>query len=380
LHYAVGFLASSLYWPGIAGAASTPRWAFLFAAVPWMLLPRRMSTAHVAGALFIGWAILTIAWGAAPLDGVGALAELLLLAACFCLGNQIENLRPIIIGAALGLTVSSGFAVAQWWGFEPIRGGYASGLFSNGNYLAEAAALVIVGVIAERLWWVLPGLLPALLLPHARGAILAAVLGMIVAFRSRLEVVIALGGAVAIAGLWSAFHLDPTTLDRLDLWNTALRNVTFFGHGIGSFWAVYPDLDMRAVVTESPEFAHNEFLNIAFEIGIPGLVLALAFCATMAGPIDTSRLILIALAVESCFAFPLHLPTSAFLGAICAGHAVRTRYLLRLGALRGRRVVASRVAMPGLWQCPRTTQARWPDYAVSTPFSRGAVSSGAEPK
>ncbi len=242
-----------------------------------MLTPQRVTTAHVAGMLFLGWAILSLAWTPAKLDGVDAVTVLLLLAGCFCLGHQTESLRPIIIGAALGLTVSSAFTVAQWWGYQPVRSGatLATGLFVNGNYMAEAAALVLVGVMAERLWWLIPGLLPALLLPHARAAVLAAVLAAMMLFRSKTDVVIALGGAVALAALWSALHIDATTLDRFEMWGATAHGVTFFGHGIGSFWTLYPDLDMRAVVTESPTHPHNELLNIAFDLGIVGVVLAL---------------------------------------------------------------------------------------------------------
>jgi hypothetical protein len=330
---------------------------------------------------FLAWAILSLAWSPAMLDGIDAVFMLALLAACFCLGNQIESLRPIIIGAALGLTLSSAFALVQW--LTPHAPGVGfdspSGLFVNGNYMAEAAALLVVGAAAERLWWLLPGLMPALLLSHARGAMLATVLAAIVLFRSKTDVVVALSGAVVLAGVWAAFHIDATMADRLDLWSTTARGVTFFGHGIGSFWQVYADMDTRAVVTESPTFAHNEFLHIAFELGIVGLALALAFCALLAGPLDTPRLILIALAVEACFAFPTHLPTTAFLGAVAAGHAVRNRYLLRAGLMRGRRTVAPRVARAGLWPRARTSQAGGAGHAVSASFSRRAVRAGAQP-
>lgn len=351
MHYALGFLASSLYWPGIAGAASTPRWAILFVTVPWMLSPRRVSPAHVAGIAFIVWAAVTLAWSQAPLDGIDAIAILLLLAACFCLGDQSGTMRPVIIGAALGLTVSSIVALLQWLDIHPVRDdafGGPSGLFVNGNYMAEAAALLIVGAIAERMWWLIPGLMPALLLPHARGAVLATMIAMIVVFRSKSAVVVALSGALALGAVWTAFHINGQIIERFEMWSVTARNLNLLGHGLGSFWVGFADLDTQTAVTSSPVHPHNEFLHIAFELGAVGLILALAFCVTLAGPIDTPRLILIALAVEACFAFPTHTPTTAFLGAFAAGHAVRNRYLLRSVVVHCRGIIPARLARAGL--------------------------------
>lgn len=382
MHYALGFLASSLYWPGIAGAASTPRWAVMFLVVPWMLSPRQVSAAHIIGALFIAWAAISLAWSPATFDGIDAVVMLLLLAGCFCLGNQMESLRAVIVGAALGLTVSSAFAVLQWLDIHPVRDdafGGPSGLFVNGNYMAEAAALVIVGVVAERMWWLLPGLMPALLLPHARGAVLATVIAMMVAFRSKIEVVVALGGALVLAAAYTAGHMDAQIAERLEMWNVTARHLTALGHGIGSFWVSYADIDPQTVVTTSPNHPHNEFLFITFELGIVGVVLAIAFCVTLAGPIDTPRLILLALAVEACFAFPTHTPTTALLGVVAAGHAVRNRYLLRDLAVRGRRIIPARVAMPGLWPRDRVDNDGGPRHAVSASVSDRAVRSGAQP-
>lgn len=382
MHYALGFLASSLYWPGIAGAASTPRWAILFVTVPWMLTPRRVSAAHVAGILFIAWASLTLAWSPATLDGINAIVILLLLAGCFCLGSQTVSLRPLIIGAALGLTVSSTFAVLQWLDFHPVRDdafGGPSGLFVNGNYMAEAAALVVVGVVAERLWWLLPGLMPALLLPHARGALVGLTVALLVLCRSKIEVVIAVVSALILGAVWTAFHIDGQIAERFEMWDVTIRNVNLFGHGIGSFWTAYADLDPSAVVTTSPHHPHNELLFIAFEMGVVGLILALAFCTTLAGPLDTPRLILITLAVESCFAFPTHTPTTAFLGMVAAGHTVRNRYLLRDCIMRGRRIIPARVALPGLWPRARAAYDGGAGHAVSASVSGGAVCAGAQP-
>src|SRR5580698_8856828 len=105
----IAFLVSAMYWPGVSGAATSSRWAVL-AIVPWLLREQELTAAHWFGAAFLGWSILTLAWHPAPLDGINAICLLLILTACFLLGNQLSSLRLIIIGAALGITMSSAVA------------------------------------------------------------------------------------------------------------------------------------------------------------------------------------------------------------------------------------------------------------------------------
>lgn len=361
---ALAFLTSVLYWPGVAGAAEVPRWAFLAFTVPWLLREQRLTAAHVAGGLFLAWAVITMAWNAAPQDGVGALLTLFVLMVCFCLGSQLSGLRQVIIGAGLGVTVSSALAIAQYSGYATTQTGWHSiftmvhgwgpayGLFVNGNYMAEAAALVLVAAVSERIWWLIPGLLPALVLPDARGAMLAAAVALVVSvWRSRW-----IWSIIAIAGVAVTFYIAHKGLgsmtERLYFWHSTWNGITLFGHGIGSFWAVYPLFDLRPAMPielfNLPENAHNEFLTVAFETGIVGLVLFCAFCLTLAGPLGTARLVLIALFVESCFAFPIHLPVTGFLGMVAAGHAVRNRYLLRDCVSRVRNLGAQGLARPRL--------------------------------
>jgi hypothetical protein len=341
----LAFLATALYWPRVEGAVTTPRWALLAIAVPWLLREQRSTAAHVAGGVFLLWAGLTMAWNPAPLDGFGALLTLFVLACCFCLGTQLASLRPVIIGGAAALGISSVIAIAQYVGLHPIlTQTVVSGLFVNGNFMAEAAAMVLVAAVAERLWWVLPGVLPALVLPFARGAALACGVALIVHFRRSAFLWSVVGGAVTATALYIAVKGGADISERLTIWQSTLNGVTLFGHGIGSFWSVYPAYDLRGAVTSTPEFAHNEFLHVAFELGIVGLVLFVTFCVTLAGPLDTARLVLIVVLVESLFEFPLHEPTTAFLGMVAAGCAVRNRFVLWRGAADGRGFSAAGMA------------------------------------
>ena len=370
--WALAFLTSALYWPGVAGAATVPRWAAIALVVPVLLKDQRLTAPHVAGGLFLVWAALSMAWNTAVLDGMGALLILLMLAACFCLGNQLADLRKIYIGAALGLTVSSAVSIFQWFGFHQVPSwGGPGGLFVNGAFMAEAAALVLVALVAERLWWFVPGLLPALMLPDARTAVLACVTVLMIAFRRSRFIWLALCVVPVGAYFYVSAKGYGSVNERLEIWRSTLSGVTLFGHGIGSFWSAYPAYDLRPAapiaLRNTPEFAHNEFLTVAFELGIVGLLLFCGLCVTLAGPLDTARLVLIALFVESCFDFPLHLPVTGFLGMVVAGHAVRNRYLLRDGVARLRGIGETRMAGPRLPAIHALYHLGRSDHAVRSP-------------
>ncbi len=342
----LSFLATALYWPGTISPSEAPRFALL-ALVPFLLCGFRFTAAHAVGLVFILWAALSFVWTPAPLDAINALLVFMVLGCCFCLGSQVENMRPLYIGAAFGLSISSSIAMVQWLGFKPLPAmTEISGLFVNGNFMAEAAALIIVALIAERVWWAVPMVLPALVLPFARGAMLACGISLLLHLRHRRELWFALAAVPLIVSVYvfAKGAAISSIDDRLGIWQATIANVSIFGHGLGSFRVIFPFIDVRTGASAMPEFPHNDFLFIAFELGVVGLILFAAFCATLAGPLDTSRLVLIALAVEMCLEYPTHLPTTGFIGLVAAGHAVRNRYVLRDLIVRGRRIGSAGMA------------------------------------
>ncbi len=95
-----------LFVPGLAAPATTPRWALLAAVVPAVAMfteCRRFTVGHAAGTLLLGWAAVSLIWTPNSWDGLRVLAELLILAALFHIGAEQETLRPVYIGAALGI-------------------------------------------------------------------------------------------------------------------------------------------------------------------------------------------------------------------------------------------------------------------------------------
>jgi putative inorganic carbon (HCO3(-)) transporter len=79
---------------------------------------------------------------------------------------------------------------------------------------------------------------------------------------------------------------DTSSTLRLALWESTIAMIMdkpFFGIGWGAYWMVYPDYDFFINNPNTKIFhAHNMYLNIAAEIGIPGL---LTFLSMMYGHI-----------------------------------------------------------------------------------------------
>lgn len=326
----LSFLAAAVYWPGVAGAATSSRWALLALVVPWLVREQRMTAAHMAGGAFLLWAAVTLIWASNRYDGINSIFILLTLSACFSLGVHQDSLRRMWIGAGLGLGLSAVIIALDYFMVLSFMPGPAlGGLFVNRNFFAEAAALVLIAAVAERIWWLIPLLLPAMLMTESRGAALSLAVALAVYFRQQWRVVLPIAVIAAVAIAAFSFKVDHSASERLVIWHSTVNGLTFFGHGLGSFWSAYPQFDLRTVINDTPEQAHNELLTIAFELGFVGVLLALAFAAALAGPIDTARLVLIGIAVQSITQFPLHLPTTAFLGMVAAGHAVRRAPLLR---------------------------------------------------
>lgn len=335
---AFSFLLMVAYVPGWSGAATTPRWALLFAAVPVVSMftdCSRVTLGHALGAAFLACAIVTLIWTPNGFDGIDALLKLLLLAALVRIGAELTSIAPFLAGAALGLGVNSGFAIAQWLGFEPVYrapGLYpATGLFMNGNYLAEPAALVLIGLVAHRMWRFVPLVLPALVLPRAAGALLALVAAGFAALPWRARVVFLALVTLAIAGYLALMPLaGPGILHRITLWAATLDGLSWFGNGLGSFYTLFPShAPAWDFLASRPAHAHNDFLEIAYELGLGGLPLLGFLAFAFAAPWRPEHFILLGFCVEACFGFPLHLPATLFLGGLVAGLVCRDRISLR---------------------------------------------------
>jgi O-antigen ligase len=331
-----GFLLAVCFNPYIYTAATHPRWEYLAIALPIMiaLFPSRnhFSLNHLSGLIFLTWSALTLLWTPNILDGCASLIQLLIVAEAFVLGARLPTLKPTMTGLALGLSISSLILISPQLQqilphqFVAID---TEGLLGNPNMLAEAACLTLIGCIGYKLWWTLPLLLPAVLIPQARGAMLGLASAMVIAIWSRsktLAISLMLLGIYAIAILTGhKLGAGSSISERLIVWADTIKGLTFFGHGLGSFEYLFPFLthhfDGAISVVDHP---HNELLEIWFETGAVGLGLYCLLVAASFGSADSiTRPILAAFVVIGMFAFPSHMPVTAFIGALALGHAAR---------------------------------------------------------
>lgn len=346
----LGFTLMTAYWPW-SGAATTPRWCVLAlacVALPlfeftgrWTDPPPRLTWGHIVGGAFVLWATASWWWSVAPYDTNGALLGLVIFVAVFMLGARVDNLGPFWVGAALGIGVNSALVVLDLLGviaYEQYS--RPSGLFVNGLYLAEVAVLVLVGLWPTA-WGRGPGLiltLPSILLVSvARGPLLALGVCLVGWLWSRMRWMALICTATMLIGGAVAFAYRPSTVTlRLEMWGDAIESSTAIGHGFGTYFQLAPLISSRFDQGRNVEMhPHNVFVEILFELGLPGLLLALAFYMLICIP-GRARPVLCAFLIEACFGFPLSLPSTGGVLALVAGNACRDLRPWRDALGRGR--------------------------------------------
>lgn len=333
------FVLAVAFVPWWSAAADTPRWAVvaLMAAGAALWCPiSHWRVEYSLGLVFLTFAAVSLLWSAGPYEGGDQLAKMLFLAAIFRVGAELPSLRPVYVGLAMGFAVNSAIVIAQvagWTGVPQLNS--PAGLFVNKNYLAEPAAMLLVALTACRLRWCVIFVLPALVLPGARGAIAGLAVAALawVWTKSRIGALVLAGiGVIAACALLEQGYGGPSMAERIQIWQATIGGMTWTGNGLGSFRALFPshapDFNLLA---GRPSHAHNDFLEMAYELG-PGAALYLAMIAlALCGPNGAEKLALIVFLTEGCFGFPLHFPIPAALAALVAGRLCRERVLLRSG-------------------------------------------------
>ncbi|MBC7900832.1 MAG: O-antigen ligase family protein [Saprospiraceae bacterium] len=254
--------------------------------------------------------------------------------------------------------------------------------------LSLPMGLLFVGAIAKDkrlLYFTAIGLMGvALLLSGSRGGFVAFLAEVIFLFilttpaRSgrklylKLGLVVVLvaaiiGGSFFVGGESSLTRIAETsgsqnvTSDRSHIWSVTLRviaNSFPLGAGLGSFGAAYTAFDTRSGA-ERVEQAHNDYLQIAADAGIIGILLGLFFVFTLfrvgikaAKSDNTYRRGVAVGALAGCFAILIHsifdfvLHTTAitvlFLTLVTLIVASRNRYEDDIEELEGRKIKRKR--------------------------------------
>lgn len=130
--------------------------------------------------------------------------------------------------------------------------------------------------------------------------------------------------------------LPASVGERLQIWEATISGFTWFGHGAGSFRGLFPlyapNIDTMVLW---PQHAHNDLLELIFEYGVfAAIPVAIAIlCLFSRSPL---RYVVLVFLVEGCFEFPLFMPATGFLSALCVGHCLREWDRARFAQLYGR--------------------------------------------
>lgn len=331
-------LVAVAFVPGLPSASTAPRWAVLLIGIPLLLISGArilMTPAHWFGLAFVAFCGASLLWSPVPASTLGDLFHLLVLAGAFVLGAQASDREwgKVWDWLAIGVSVSAPIAIAQalgWDGVETVSRPPIAGLFLSKAFLAQAGMVALIPAIYRRRWWFVPGPLVCVVLPLARETIVVAavVISLVLLARVRIRTAAAAIGALLCAVAFFLLVIDIQDFYRLEslnnrlvMWQFSLANLTPFGWGLGVYGDLLPIF----------EFAHNEPIHFAFELGIGSAFLWAAVIYSLGARIELERLVLVAILVMCCFTFPLHMPLTAFMAALVAGRLADHRYRGRRG-------------------------------------------------
>lgn len=322
--------------PGWTSITIPAGWAAMSALLPAATLWRggTFSPLHLLLSLFCAWACVSALFVDGP-NALWRLWQLALFALAFHLGSTLTSLRLVWIGLAIGGSISSAVAVAQWfWPNGPVMGFSIvapAGLHYNPIMQGMILSVIAMALASEGLWlWCLP-LLPGILLSQSRGALFVSVAGAMLCKVRQPLLALCFGLATV---LYVTLQWSSHDVERMQIWSATFHNLSWLGAGTGSFtdlWIAYPGF------VSHPEFVHNDFLQLLYEHGVGSIFLLAILAAALALPNLRSWPPAAAIAIFSCFTFPLYSPITAFALALCAGHASADRSL-SWGALSERRL------------------------------------------
>ena len=289
----------------------------------WHLLPGREVIAAIDRAAGLGevWRPLTFV----PSAGWNALFALLVPLAALLLGVQcspaaLDRLLPLLlvlclVSGLLGVLQMIGPGQGPLYFYRITNNGAAVGLFSNRNHAAVflacyapmaatwiAAAPAVHGTGRRRLILASAGLaliVPLIVAAGSRAGLLIGAVGLVAAAAilhkarlgspARADLKRFGGGAAALALALSAVFFvfsrgqaverlsaaDQGEDLRFQAWGTVFRGIREFmpfGSGAGSFAESYQIFEPDALLSPSYfNHAHNDFLEVAMTLGLPGL-------------------------------------------------------------------------------------------------------------
>lgn len=289
----------------------------------WTSLPGRDIV--VEGFALLGqpvpWMPLSLAPAETIATAMAMIPPLAMLALVLRLGAYRDSWLLIALLVATFISVGLGMLQIQSGGTGPYlypraNLGTASGLFANANHMATLllASTPFLVALAARRWRQFPAASDKLLTATLAGGAAAVLtlgvaanksfamllIGIPVVSATALQLVqlgpvlrkywailvicLVIGGsAIALAASTADIGKpDRTSVQmRTEIWSTtteAIRDFNAAGSGIGTFSAVYPAYEDPATVERTYiNHAHNDYLEIALEGGLPAFVLMALF-------------------------------------------------------------------------------------------------------
>jgi hypothetical protein len=323
---ALGFLLTVAVDPWLVGGFIVLKWAVLLAFLPCLVAWRGAGLAVSWPWLAVlGFGALSIWWAPDRALAFDQLTHLMV----FWLAWSLSGSDDVARGMCAGLAVNAAICLMQLAGlYEWPLFNVPSGLFFNRNLLGEIAAPLVVWAGLQRRWWLMAGPLACLTMAPDRAAVVALCV-LVVALRRwwRAAALSGLGVVFAVLMAWKGLH---DISERETIITQTLAQLTWFGHGIGSFRVFLPYY----------EFAHCDPLEFVYELGLGALPLAWLGLRPLAGEgPSATRLAFAALMVESLFSFPFQLPTTGVLGACLLGDLWRDGRVVRVNQLASRATV-----------------------------------------
>lgn len=253
--------------------------------------------------------------------GIDDFIHICIMFGAYYLGTRLEDAKPIWVGVAIGVSITGCIAMLQWMGWDStwiVQHAPPSGLFNNRNLLAEAGVVAALIAVYYRSWWALPGVFWASCLPMSRNALGAFALSYLLfqspwrsAFKGWRMVCLILIAFALVFGIGGG-GLDA----RLAIWQYAIDGMTWHGNGLGSFFETMP----------ADAFAHNEFIQMWFEWGIFSIPIFVMFANALRKEPSLEQSIVACVLLLSMFAFPLHMPFTAFCFSFALGRVFSGRH------------------------------------------------------
>lgn len=273
-----------------------------------LILPR--SRLFIVVALFLGWAALSVARSPYMAVSLHWLISILSYAALLFLVlqlvesiSQVRSLVVVILGMGF---FEAAVGIYQFlWGGQP----RATGTFFNPNFFAtyEAAVFAVTfGLLCYGQWgeaarwekpvlWFTAGVVGvAFVLAQSRGALLAFIVAVtfigLHRFGKAFLAVLLLGLAAIVIvpnplqqRVMIVGAQDPYAFTRMDIWKNSFQRIADHPWGVGpglykytSFRYRFPIEGSIAQYGKRAESAHNEYLQMAVELGVAGVAIFLA--------------------------------------------------------------------------------------------------------